>query len=59
MFYWLFKKYMKRFSKDFELTFQERFDRTKDTRMSPDWYWMQRLMFEDDRERKVESAFND
>jgi len=49
MFYWLFKRYMKRFTKEFEIAYQEKFDRSSHLereRMRTDWYWMEYLMFE-------------
>lgn len=51
MFYWLFKKYLKRFTKEFEIRYQEEYETTHNDRLRTDWYWVQYLMFEEGRKK--------
>ena len=44
MFYWLFKRYLKRFTAEFEQTLKAEFERGN-TQITPNWAAMQNLMF--------------
>lgn len=51
MFYWLFKRYMKRFTLEYKAKFLEELERTQDPRMTPNWFWVEELLFPDKKEK--------
>lgn len=42
--YWLFKKYMQRFTNEFEAEVKKAVS-TGEPNANPSWYWVQQLMF--------------
>lgn len=53
MFYWLFKRYMRRFTAEYRERFEEELKRNPQAaQMTPNWYWVERLFFAEKRNDK-------